>query len=331
MLGLYNNKAQFNLVPKDTVRKIDKKTSKLNLDDIGLKNQYKKNFNLNNKDKIKNENYAKGKTNTSPINQINVSNSTINIFNNKPEIKILVNGPVQRPDINKIKKIKEEALTPIRTAKNKRIMFDWEKKQNNIVTPIKENYNNIVLGNPNYGKTNEAKITKTVTVRKLFEQSNYSFDNIYFNPKDFQKYKNTKIKNFDKTFNRNGFAYNPNIKNFIKGYNVKNNNNVLDNKVLNLNVLNNNANNFNYLRTDKSMIDLNKITKIKNIEVIKSKKNVKLPDKRKYNINMKIKDTENKTYADFNNNIKQTKNIIMERESFNREKFLKENFGIVDS
>ena len=93
-----------------------------------------------------------------------------------------------------------------------------------------------------------------------------------------------------------------------------------------------NYNNMNYLRREKSMSDLNKTIKINNIEVIKPKRNVKITDKRKYNINMKIKDKENKIYMDYNNNNKkQKKKIIMERESFNRAKFLKENFGIVDS
>ena len=340
----YNNKPQINLAPKDTIRKTDKRNSKLNLDVVDLKNQYKNNIDLNNKNKFKKDNNIKERINTSPINQINVSNSTINIFNNKPEIKILVNGPVQKPDINKIRKIKEGALTPIRTAKNKRIIFNADKNKNNIVTPIKENYNNIILTNPNYGKTNVNKMTKTVTVRKLFDQSNHSFDNIFFNPKDLQKYKNTKIKNFDMTYNSNGFAYNPNIANYIKNINVKNNFNIPDNnkviKMTNFNNnlynnninINNNYNNKNYLRSEKSMSDLNKAIKINNIEVIKPKRNVKITDKRKYNINMKIKDKENKIYMDYNNNNKKlTKKIIMERESFNRAKFLKENFGIVDS
>ena len=341
----YNNKPQINLAPKDTVRKTDKRNSKLNLDDVELKHQYKNNLDLNNKYKFKNENNTKQRINTSPINQINVSNSTINIFNNKPEIKILVNGPVQKPDINKIRKIKEGALTPIRTAKNKRIIFPPEKNKNNIVTPIKENYNNIILTNPNYGKTNVNKVTKTVTVRKLFEQSNHSFDNIYSNPRDLQKYKNTKIKNFDMNYNRTGFAYNPNIVNYMKNINVKNNFNISNNhKVIKMNAVSNdinnnyiynnnnlNNNNIKYLRNEKSMSDLNKTIKINNIEVIKSKKNVKIPEKRKININMKIKDKENKIYTDYNNNNKKlTKKIIMERESFNRAKFLKENFGIVD-
>ena len=49
---------------------------------------------------------------------------------------------------------------------------------------------------------------------------------------------------------------------------------------------------------------------------------------------MKFKEKDFKNNIDFkynNNKNKQTKKIIMERESFNRAKFLKENFGIVDS
>ena len=46
---------------------------------------------------------------------------------------------------------------------------------------------------------------------------------------------------------------------------------------------------------------------------------------------MKVKNTENRINSDFNNNIKLTKKLIMERESFNRKKFLRENFGIIDS
>ena len=146
------------------------------------------------------------------------------------------------------------------------------------------------------------------------------------------------------TYNSNGFAYNPNIANYIKNINVKNNFSIPDNnkviKMTNFNNnlynnninINNNYNNMNYLRSEKSMSDLNKTIKINNIEVIKPKRNVKITDKRKININMKIKDKENKIYMDYNNNNKKlTKKIIMERESFNRAKFLKENFGIVDS
>ena len=248
----------------------------------------------------------------------------------------MVNGPSQKPDFNKIKKIKEENLTPIRTVKNKRILFSGEKKKNVIVTPIKDNYNNFIMSNQNFGKTNEGKITKTVSVRKLFEQSNHSFDNIYSNyDKNLQKNnKNTKIKNFDKTYNnKTGFAYNPNIQKFMKSNNVKNTSNILDNKIIKMDVWGNNKNSLKFLRNEKSMSDMNKTTKIKNIEVIKSKKNVKqIPGKKASNINMKVKNTENRINTDFNNNnIKLTKKLIMERESFNRKKFLKENFGIIDS
>ena len=319
----YSSQTQNYLYPKDTIRKLEKKVPNLNLDSNNLNN-------------INNINNLKQRTNTSPINQINVSNSTINIFNNKPEIKILVNGPSQKPDFNKIKKIKEENLTPIRTVKNKRILFSGEKKKNVIVTPIKDNYNNFIKTNQNFGKTNEGKITKTVSVRKLFEQSNHSFDNIYSNyDKNLQKNnKNTKIKNFDKTYNnKTGFAYNPNIQKFMKSNNVKNTSNILDNKIIKMDVWGNNKNSLKFLRNEKSMSDMNKTTKIKNIEVIKSKKNVKqIPGKKTSNINMKVKNTENRINTDFNNNnIKLTKKLIMERESFNRKKFLKENFGIIDS
>ena len=320
----YSSQTQNYLYPKDTIRKLEKKVPNLNLDSNNLNN-------------INNINNLKQRTNTSPINQINVSNSTINIFNNKPEIKILVNGPTQKPDLNKIRKIKEENLTPIRTVKNKRILFSGEKKKNVIVTPIKDNYNynNFIKTNQNFGKTNEGKITKTVSVRKLFEQSNHSFDNIYSNyDKNLQKNnKNTKIKNFDKTYNnKTGFAYNPNIQKFMKSNNVKNTSNILDNKIIKMDVWGNNKNSLKFLRNEKSMSDMNKTTKIKNIEVIKSKKNVKqIPGKKASNINMKVKNTENRINTDFNNNIKLTKKLIMERESFNRKKFLKENFGIIDS
>ena len=319
----YSSQTQNYLYPKDTIRKLEKKVPNLNLDSNNLNN-------------INNINNLKQRTNTSPINQINVSNSTINIFNNKPEIKILVNGPTQKPDLNKIRKIKEENLTPIRTVKNKRILFSGEKKKNVIVTPIKDNYNNFIKTNQNFGKTNEGKITKTVSVRKLFEQSNHSFDNIYSNyDKNLQKNnKNTKIKNFDKTYNnKTGFAYNPNIQKFMKSNNVKNTSNILDNKIIKMDVWGNNKNSLKFLRNEKSMSDMNKTTKIKNIEVIKSKKNVKqIPGKKTSNINMKVKNTENRINTDFNNNnIKLTKKLIMERESFNRKKFLKENFGIIDS
>ena len=319
----YSSQTQNYLYPKDTIRKLEKKVPNLNLDSNNLNN-------------INNINNLKQRTNTSPINQINVSNSTINIFNNKPEIKILVNGPSQKPDFNKITKIKEENLTPIRTVKNKRILFSGEKKKNVIVTPIKDNYNNFIKTNQNFGKTNEGKITKTVSVRKLFEQSNHSFDNIYSNyDKNLQKnHQNTKIKNFDKTYNnKTGFAYNPNIQKFMKSNNVKNTSNILDNKIIKMDVWGNNKNSLKFLRNEKSMSDMNKTTKIKNIEVIKSKKNVKqIPGKKTSNINMKVKNTENRINTDFNNNnIKLTKKLIMERESFNRKKFLKENFGIIDS
>ena len=119
----------------------------------------------------------------------------------------------------------------------------------------------------------------------------------------------------------------------MKSNNVKNTSNILDNEIIKMDVWDNNKNNLKFLRNEKSMSDMNKTTKIKNIEVIKSKKNVKqIPGKKASNINMKVKNTENRINTDFNNNnIKLTKKLIMERESFNRKKFLKENFGIIDS
>ena len=63
------------------------------------------------------------------------------------------------------------------------------------------------------------------------------------------------------------------------------------------------------------------------------KKNIISPDRSK-KIKIKSREKEAKNNIDFinnNNKIKQTKKIIMERESFNRAKFLKDNFGIVDS
>ena len=128
-------------------------------------------------------------------------------------------------------------------------------------------------------------------------------------------------------------TYNPNIQKFMKSNNVKNTSNILDNKIIKMDVWGNNKNSLKFLRNEKSMSDMNKTTKIKNIEVIKSKKNVKqIPGKKTSNINMKVKNTENRINTDLNNNnIKLTKKLIMERESFNRKKFLKENFGIIDS
>ena len=118
----------------------------------------------------------------------------------------------------------------------------------------------------------------------------------------------------------------------MKSNNVKNTSNILDNKIIKMDVWGNNKNSLKFLRNEKSLSDMNKTTKIKNIEVIKSKKNVKqIPGKKASNINMKVKNTENRINSDFNNNIKLTKKLIMERESFNRKKFLRENFGIIDS
>ena len=312
---------QKNLYPKDSQRKIETKTLKLNLDNNGINNQ-----NMNIEDKYQNKNYVKERLNTNPINQINVSNSTINIFNGQPKIKILVNGPSQNPDINKIRRIKEGNLTPIRTAKNKNIMLSRDKKIN-IVTPIKENYNNLIFVNPNLEKTYDNKVTKTVSVRKLFEQSNHSFDNIKNLPKPI----NAKVKNSDIANLTNGFQYNQKMTSFINNNNIKNKNK-MNNKIIKYDDWNNNNNNnYRNLKNEKSMNDLNRGIKIKKIDVIKTKRYIKSPDKGR-NIKMKVKEKENEINLDLNNNkVKQTKKIIMERESFNREKFLRENFGIVDS
>ena len=347
----YLNNNQHNSDPKDSKRKIGTKTLKLNLDNNKFQNHYANNsyLNIKNQSPDDNFNYIKERMNTSPVNQINVSNSTINIFNNKPEIKILVNGPSQKPDINKIKKIKDENLSPIRKVKNKNIIPNkGNDNKANLITPIKIDYNNSILSNPNLEKTYDNKITKTISVRKLFEQPNHSFDKINYNQNDPQKINNAKAKNM-KIINNNGFAYNPNMMKYMNNSNnsVKNNNIVIlnnNNNVVNNNINNkiikidrwdntNNNNNFkkNFLRSEKSYNYLNRATKIKKIEVVHSKKNIKSPDKSK-KIKMKVKEKEIINNIDFNNyRAKQTKKIIMERESFNREKFLKENFGIVDS
>ena len=139
------------------------------------------------------------------------------------------------------------------------------------------------------------------------------------------------------------FLNNDNNNNINNYNNVKNNNiimnyndinNSMNNKKINLNRKENMNNIKNaFLRSEKSMIDLNRRTKIKKIEVVQSKKNIISPDRSK-KIKMKSREKEAKNNIDFinnNNKIKQTKKIIMERESFNRAKFLKDNFGIVDS
>ena len=320
---------QSNLHPKDSKRKIGSKTLKLNFDEDKLKQKYGNNL----------DNTNKGRINTSPYNQINVSNSTINIFNNKPEIKILVNGPNQKPDSNKIKKIKAENLTPIRSVK-KRNEINFGGNRNSLITPIKSNYKESILTNQNFEKTYDNKITKTVSVRKLFEQPNLSSDNIIQNNQFIRqnspkvKVKNRNIPNYN--FN-NGFAYNQNMVKFMKGNNVKNNNiiNSNNNKIMRIGRYDNNYNNFNYnnaalLRNEKSMSDLNMENRINKIVVINPKRNFKSPDRNtKKKQNVKEKKIINNIDLG-NNKVKLTKkNIIMERESFNREIFLKENFGIV--
>ena len=353
-----NNNSPHNSVPKDSERKSETKNLKLNLDNNKLQNQYVINSNPNIKNKNGNDNQSdiRERINTSPVNQINVSNSTINIFNNKPEIKILVKGPDQNPDINKIKKIKNGNLSPIRKVKNKNINNNYiqgnENNKPNLITPIKVDYTNSILSNPNYEKTFNNKITKTVSVRKLFEQPNRSFDNTVYNETDLQRIKNMKAKNMNIiNKNNNGFAYNQNMIKLMNnaGNNVKNNNmiiinnnnnimsnninNNINNKIIRIDRWDSGTNNFkkNYLKNQKSFNDLTRTTKIKNIEVVQSKNNIKSPNKSK-KIKMKDKDKDIKNNVNFNNyKIKQTKKIIMERQSFNRDKFLKENFGIVDS
>ena len=351
-----NNQSKHNSDPKDSERKIGSKTLKLNLDNNKLNERNPLNTNLNNKNKSPSNNYSNKRMNTSPVNQINVSNSTINIYNNKPEIKILVNGQNQKNDMNKTGKIRKENLSPISPVKYKDISFNRVNPDNktNMITPIKMDYHNSILSNPNLEKTYENKITKTISVRKLFDPPNHSFDNVINYPQDTQKPNQiiTKKMNIINYNNNSGFAYNQNMMKFlnndnnnnINNYNnVKNNNiimnyndinNSMNNKEINLNRKENMNNIKNaFLRSEKSMIDLNRRTKIKKIEVVQSKKNIISPDRSK-KIKIKSREKEAKNNIDYinnNNKFKQTKKIIMERESFNRAKFLKDNFGIVDS
>lgn len=76
---------------------------KLGLDVVGLKDQNSNNLALNNRNRLNKEIYRKELMNNSPVNQINVSNSTINIFNNNPGVNILVKGPNRNSDLNEIK------------------------------------------------------------------------------------------------------------------------------------------------------------------------------------------------------------------------------------
>ena len=349
-----NNQLQHSSDPKDSERKIGSKTLKLNLDNNKLNGHYASNTNLNNTNKFPNDNLSNKRMNTSPVNQINVSNSTINIFNNKPEIKILLNGQNQKNNVNKIGKIRQENLTPISPVKNKKINFykindDNKANKTNLITPIKADYNNSILSNPNLEKTYESKITKTISVRKLFDPPNHSFDNVINYPIDSPKpnkikAKNNNIINYN---NSNGFSYNQNMMKFLNNDNNNYNNVKNNNIIMNYNNINNNMNNKviilnrkenmnniknTFLRSEKSMMDLNRKTKIKKIEVVQSKK-INSPERSK-KIKVKFKEKDFKNNIDFkynNNKNKQTKKIIMERESFNRAKFLKDNFGIVDS
>ena len=333
-LNTNQNNSHHNLYPQDSKRKIGAKTLKLNLDNNQLQRQYASNLNLSNFNKVPQDSIMKARMNTSPLNQINVSNSTINIYNNKPEIKILFNGPNRNPDMRKITKIKEEALTPIRTAKNRKIIFYPKDNPKNLITPVKEDYHNSILTNKNIEKTYDSKITKTVSVRKLFGLPNHSLDNIISNENNLRKLQKIKTEklNSNNNYKNNGFEYNQNMMKFMKINNVKNTN---DNSLNNTNkiITINNPGNLNFknlfLRNDKNFNNSNSTTKIKNIEVIHSQKNIKSPNK---NVKVKrnVKEKPIKTNKDSNNSkIQQTKKIIIERDSFSREKFLKDNFGIV--
>ena len=333
-LNTNQNNSHHNLYPQDSKRKIGAKTLKLNIDNNQLQRQYASNLNLSNFNKVPQDSIMKARMNTSPLNQINVSNSTINIYNNKPEIKILFNGPNRNPDMRKITKIKEEALTPIRTAKNRKIIFYPKDNPKNLITPVKEDYHNSILTNKNIEKTYDSKITKTVSVRKLFGLPNHSLDNIISNENNLRKLQKIKTEklNSNNNYKNNGFEYNQNMMKFMKINNVKNTN---DNSLNNTNkiIKINNPGNPNFknlfLRNDKNFNNSNSTTKIKNIEVIHSQKNIKSPNK---NVKVKrnVKEKPIKTNKDSNNSkIQQTKKIIIERDSFSREKFLKDNFGIV--
>ena len=333
-LNTNQNNSHHNLYPQDSKRKIGAKTLKLNIDNNQLQRQYASNLNLSNFNKVPQDSIMKARMNTSPLNQINVSNSTINIYNNKPEIKILFNGPNRNPDMRKITKIKEEALTPIRTAKNRKIIFYPKDNPKNLITPVKEDYHNSILTNKNIEKTYDSKITKTVSVRKLFGLPNHSLDNIISNENNLRKLQKIKTEklNSNNNYKNNGFEYNQNMMKFMKINNVKNTN---DNSLNNTNkiIKINNPGNPNFknlfLRNDKNFNNSNSTTKIKNIEVIHSQKNIKSPNK---NVKVKrnVKEKPIKTNKDSNNSkIQQTKKIIIERDSFSRAKFLKDNFGIV--
>ena len=77
------------------------------------------------------------------------------------------------------------------------------------------------------------------------------------------------------------------------------------------------------------MNDLNIPTKIKKIEVIQSKRIINSPDRTK-KIKAKVKSKETNNNKVINNyKIKEPNKMILERESFNRAKFLRDNFGIV--
>ena len=311
-LNTNQNNSHHNLYPQDSKRKIGAKTLKLNLDNNQLQRQYASNLNLSNFNKVPQDSIMKARMNTSPLNQINVSNSTINIYNNKPEIKILFNGPNRNPDMRKITKIKEEALTPIRTAKNRKIIFYPKDNPKNLITPVKEDYHNSILTNKNIEKTYDSKITKTVSVRKLFGLPNHSLDNIISNENNLRKLQKIKTEklNSNNNYKNNGFEYNQNMMKFMKINNVKNTN---DNSLNNTNkiIKINNPGNPNFknlfLRNDKNFNNSNSTTKIKNIEVIHSQKNIKSPNK---NVKVKrnVKEKPIKTNKDSNNSkIQQTK------------------------
>ena len=73
-------------------------------------------------------------------------------------------------------KTRQENLSLISPVKNKKINFYKinDEKKANLITPIKPDYNNSDLSNPNLEKTYDGKITKTISVRKLFDPPNLS-------------------------------------------------------------------------------------------------------------------------------------------------------------
>ena len=117
----------------------------------------------------------------------------------------------------------------------------------------------------------------------------------------------------------------------MKNNHVKNmNDNIINNnnKIIKMD----NSGNLNFknifLRNEKNFNNPNSTTKIKNIEVILSQKNIKSTEKNR-KVKRNVKEKMIKTNIDSNNSkIQQTEKIIIERDSFSRAKFLKDNFGI---